>query len=211
MDSGNIFFPEEKPKIVGPNYDNSRMSRKDFLKVLLTELQWQDPLKAESVSDLINNSVKLREMEVLNNFETNVDKLVGSLQSASLFYASNFIGKTITYKGNVTLVKDGKGVFYINLQDAASEVEVVITDQNGNVVDRKTFYNLEPGEYPIEIDLPDGYYTISALAKDSEGNPIEAEIESKAEVIAVKREGNDIFLETVFGKISLDNLIGIGG
>ncbi len=211
MDLGSIFFTEDKPKVVGPNYDNSKMSRKDFLKILLAELQWQDPLKAESISDLINNSVKLREMEVLNDFESNVDKMIKSLQSASLFYASSFIGKTVTYKGNVTLVKNGKGTFYFKLQDTASKVEITVTDQNGNVVDRKTFYNLEPGEYPVEIDLPDGYYTVSAVAKDSEGNPIEAEIESKAEVTGVKKEEGNISLETPFGEISLDNLIGIGG
>ena len=201
-------------KVVGPDYDNSKMTKSQFLKVLLATIQWQDPLQAENISDFINNSVKLREMEVLNSFENSVDDLKNSLKSTELFYATSFIGKEVLYRGDKTYVKDGKGKFYFELKKPASYVEVVVKDFNGNVVDRKEFSGLSAGSYPIEIDNPslqNGYYKVSILAKDSNGKPVDVDVESFALIDGVRKKENGVYLTTSVEQIPLENVIGIGG
>ncbi len=205
---------ESQVKVVGPDYDNSKMTKEQFLKVLLATIEWQDPLQAENISDFINNSVKLREMEVLNSFENSVDDLKNSLKSTELFYATSFIGKEVLYQGDKTYVKDGKGKFYFELKKPASYVEVVVKDSKGNVVDRKEFTDLSSGSYPVEIDNPslqNGYYTVSVLAKDSNGNPVDVDLESFALVDGVRKKESGVYLTTSVEEIPLENVIGIGG
>ena len=55
--SGIIYNHQSEPKIVGPDFDNSKMSKDDFLKVLLANVQWQDPLEAADINEFISNSV----------------------------------------------------------------------------------------------------------------------------------------------------------
>ncbi len=205
---------DSQVKVVGPDYDNSKMDKQQFLKVLLATLQWQDPLQAENISDFINNSVKLTEMEVLDNFEDNVNELKSSLKSAELFYATSFIGKEVLYKGSETYVSNGEGKFYFKLKDPAAYVEVAVKDLEGNVVETKTFTNLSAGSYPVEINnpaLPNGYYKVSISAKDSDGNPVNVEIESFAQVEGIRKQDDGIYLITSQTQIPFENVIGIGG
>lgn len=211
---GIFLNSDSQVKVVGPDYDNSKMTKSQFLKVLLATIEWQDPLQAENISDFINNSVKLREMEVLNSFENSVGELKSSLKSTELFYATSFIGRRVLYRGDKTYVKDGKGELSFELKEPASYVEVVIKDSNGNVVDRKDFSDLSSGSYPVEIDNPslqDGYYTVSVLAKDSNGNNIDVDLESYALIDGVRKKEDGVYLTTSFDQIPLENVIGIGG
>ncbi len=215
MDVDGIFLNNDSQvKVVGPDYDNSEMTKDEFLKVLLATIQWQDPLQAEDINDFINNSVKLREMEVLNSFENSIDDLKNSLKSAELFYATSFIGKEVLYSGDRTYVKEGSGKFYIDLETPASYVEVVVKDPAGNVVERKTFTELSPGSYPVEIEnpsLPDGYYTVSVVAKGSDGSPVDVRVESYAYVEGIRKLEDGVYLVTSFDQIPVENVIGIGG
>ena len=211
---GIFLNSDSQVKVVGPDYDNSEMTKDEFLKVLLATIQWQDPLQAEDITDFINNSVKLREMEVLSSFENGIEDLKSSLKSAELFYATSFIGKEVLYNGDKTYVKDGSGKFYIDLKVPASYVEVVVKDQSGNVVESKTFTELSPGSYPVEIEnpsLPDGYYTVSVVAKGSDGSPVDVEVESYAYVEGIRKLEDGVYLVTSFDQIPVENVIGIGG
>ncbi|SMO56397.1 flagellar basal-body rod modification protein FlgD [Balnearium lithotrophicum] len=211
MDVGSLYFNKSKPKIVDAGYDNSKMSRTDFMKVLLTQLQWQDPLEAENIDDMINNSVKLREMEVLDTFENNIDKMIESIKTVSLFYASNFIGKKVIYEGSKIVVKNGKGQFSFNLNSPASKVDILVTDNVGNVVDRKEFFNLTAGTYPVEVTLNDGYYNVIVESENSDGSKEELKIESEVNVSAVRKENDKVVLDTEIGEIPIENIIGLGG
>ena len=215
MSAAGVYLNDDSlVRVVGADYDNSKMTKEQFLKVLLATIEWQDPLQAENISDFINNSVKLREMEVLNSFEVSVENLRNSLKSSELFYATSFIGKEVLYLGDKTYVKDGKGKLYFKLNEPASYVEVVIKDPEGNVVERKEFVNLSSGSYPVEIDNPslkEGYYTVYVSAKDSEENPIGVGVESYALIDGVRRDSDRIYLTTSVNQIPLEKVIGIGG
>ena len=206
---------DSKVIVVGPDYDNAKMSQEDFLKVLLANLQWQDPLQAQDISEFIDNSVKLREMEALSDFESSVKKMTSALNSFALFYASDFIGKTVLYQGNQTLVQNGKGEASFTLKQSVASVKVEVLDSNGNVVEEKEFSNLSAGTYPFEIDnpnLPDGYYTVLVEAKDANGNDVSVEVESKALVESVvKGDDGTVYVKTAVSEIPLDKIVGIGG
>lgn len=120
LDPALTQFPDisKKPKVVDSNYDNSKMNREDFLKVLLTDLQFQDPLNAKDISEFIDNTIKLKQMESFDTLQKLADTF--SQFSGSLLIAANLIGKKIKYgdeeiSGTVSsvLMKDGQVMFKI--------------------------------------------------------------------------------------------------
>jgi len=214
--TADYLYPSSgKPKVVDAGYDNSKMSQEDFLRVLLAEIQWQDPLNAADISDFINNSVKLRELEVLNSFESSVNTFVSAVQSQALISATGFIGKLVEYEGNQTYVKDGKSHVSFTLSAPADTVKVTVLDKSGNVVEEKVYNNLSAGkEYSLGIDnpdLPDGYYTVVVDAK-SGGAPVEVKVVSLALVKGVGRdESGNVYVVTEVSSIPVDKIVGIGG
>lgn len=107
LDPALTKFPDtsKKPKIVDSKFDNSKMSREDFLKVLLADLKFQDPLNAKDISEFIDNSIKLKQMESFESIQKVADTL--SQFSGNLLMASNLIGKKIFYDGDRSGVVSG--------------------------------------------------------------------------------------------------------
>jgi len=125
MESAGIYdIQKNEVRIVEAGYDNSKMENEDFLKVLLADLQWQDPLQANDITDFIQNTVKLREMEVLNSFQETVELLKETNEANSLLYASGLIGKKVVYEGNQTFVENGRSSVSFRLDDNADIVTV---------------------------------------------------------------------------------------
>ncbi|HHG74852.1 MAG TPA: flagellar hook capping protein [Persephonella sp.] len=204
----------KKPEIVQAGYDNSKMENEDFLKVLLADLAWQDPLDAKDISEFINNTVKLRQMEVLNDFQETVKLLEEASEVNSLLYASNLIGKKVYYEGIYTYVENGKSQVKFKLEDNADIVKVTVMDQNGNVVEEETFSNLEGNkEYPFEIDNPsltDGYYTVYIEAKKGE-ETVKATLISEGIAESVLRSSEGIKVIIHNSEIDLNSIVQIGG
>lgn len=123
LDPALTQFPDtgKKPKVVESNYDNSKMSREDFLKVLLTDLKFQDPLNAKDISEFIDNTIKLKQMESFDSIQKLAEVFSGL--SSSLLFASNLIGKNIKFgdgdqTGKVTgvVMQDGQVMFKVGDQ-----------------------------------------------------------------------------------------------
>ncbi|NPA52179.1 MAG: flagellar hook capping protein [Aquificae bacterium] len=205
---------EKTTKIVDANYDNSKMDKDEFLKVLLADIKWQNPMDVNDINDFINNSVKLREIEILNSFEDTINTLRELNGSNSLLMASNLIGKKIIYEGNQTYIENGKGQITFQLEDFAEKVKVSIVDKNGNLVEEKKFEFLNAGEnYSLEIDNPqleDGYYTVYIDAYKGK-EKIDTKTISTAYVEGALKEDNQI--KVIFSGISIpiDKIKQIGG
>ena len=208
----NEFIKE--PEIVEAGYDNAKMSNEDFLNVLLADLQWQDPLNANDITDFIDNTIKLRQMEVLNDFQETVNLLEEVSQTNSLLYASGLIDKKIYYEGFNTYVENGSSVVKFKLDGNADLVTITVMDYQGNVVEQESFSNLEGGiEYPFEInnpDLADGYYTVYVEAYSGE-QPVQASVISEGLVESVLKTSEGIKVIVNNSEIDLNSIVQIGG
>jgi flagellar basal-body rod modification protein FlgD len=215
IDTSLTTFPDSatsnKPKVVDANYDNSKMSQNDFLKVLLADLKWQDPLNAKDISDFIDNSVKLRQMESLDGIQKLVDTL--STFTNSIVNASSMIGKKVKYEGNQTYVSQGQSNIEFKLNAPAQNVKVSLVDSNGNIVEQKEFTNLNGNTtYPLSIEnqnLTDGYYKVLISAKDSAGNDVKATIYSTGIVNGILKDNGSLSAKINNVNVSLDKILEI--
>jgi len=215
IDTSLTTFPDSvtsnKPKVVDANYDNSKMSQNDFLKVLLADLKWQDPMNAKDISDFIDNSVKLRQMESLDVIQKLVDTL--STFTNSIVNASSMIGKKVKYEGNQTYVSQGQSNIEFKLNAPAQNVKVSLVDSNGNIVEQKEFTNLNGNTaYPLSIEnqnLTDGYYKVLVSAKDSAGNDVQATIYSTGIVNGILKDNGSLSAKINNVNVSLDKILEI--
>jgi flagellar basal-body rod modification protein FlgD len=215
IDTSLTTFPDSatsiKPKVVDANYDNSKMSQNDFLKVLLADLKWQDPMNANDISDFIDNSVKLRQMESLDSIQKLVDTL--STFANSIVNASSMIGKKVKYEGNQTYVSQGQSNIEFKLNAPAQNVKVSLVDSNGNIATQKEFTNLNGDTtYPLSIEnqnLTDGYYKVLVSAKDSAGNDVQATIYSTGVVNGILKDNGSLSAKIDNINVSLDKIIEI--
>lgn len=103
----------------------SGMTSEDFMKLLITQLQNQDPSNPMDSDQLLNQVSQMRSLQANLELESAMKGLTLSQQLSS---ASNLIGKTITavtgdddvtVKGEVesVLVKDGKTLLRVDGQN----------------------------------------------------------------------------------------------
>ena len=199
-------------EVFDANYDRSEMDQEGFLKVLLTSFQYQDPFETQDISKFIDNTVKLRELEVMRKFEDSVAML--SNNDTLFLNTTNLIGQKVLYRGDETYVEGGKSEVLFQLQKDAPQATLYFYDEEGEVIAQKSFRDLKANQkYSFELDDPqiaDGYYKVSVVAKDGD-EPIEAEIFSSAKVTGVKKDGSNILALFEKGEIGINDIEKIGG
>ncbi len=194
------------------DYDNSQIDQEGFLKVLLTYFQYQDPFEAEDISKFIDNTVKLRELEVMKNFEDSVQALNDN--NTLFLNTTNLIGKKVVYKGDETYIENGKGSVGFELKKRAQYATVYLYDAQDNIVAQKEFNNLEARKkYKFVIDDPqiaDGYYKVSVVAKNGD-EKVDSDIYATALVSGIQKDGSDILVLFKKGSIKISDIVEIGG
>jgi flagellar basal-body rod modification protein FlgD len=134
-----------------------------FLNLLTTQLQNQDPLDPMDSSEFTNQLVQFSQVEqgILTN--SKLDTLLGQINNNQIGQSLSYIGKDVYYKGN-TVYYDGttdiKAGYAIDGEYASAKLRV--RDAAGNLV--------------RTIDVPAGTPSGSLTwdGKDDEGNQLEA-------------------------------------
>src|SRR3984957_19254345 len=107
----------------------SSLSESDFLTLLTTQLENQDPLNPQSPSDL---AAELAQFSTASGVQT----LNSTLGSGSGVQAAGLVGKNVAVSGNALILgSNGTAQGAFNLSATAKDVSVTITDASGSVVD----------------------------------------------------------------------------
>ena len=154
---------------------DSILKKDDFMKLLLTELQYQDPTDPMDSEKILSQTSELATLESANNTNKTMEALMNQLKSSSDFNAVASIGKMGSLgTDKITLSKDQTSTFEIYFAHDIQTGKVDIKNSNGDIV--KTF-NLQPqkgGVLSFEWDgtdnsgakMPEGSYSVSADYSD---------------------------------------------
>lgn len=126
------------------NYQNqtkstgsSSLGKDDFLKILMTQLQNQDPLNPMQDQDFISQMATFSSLEQMTNLNSSMDNFIKTAQQNQFMQASSMIGRTVTYlndQGNElsaivksVLFKDGTTSFQLDDDNQTSITSGQIT------------------------------------------------------------------------------------
>jgi len=183
---------------------NQTVTKDDFLKLLIAQLQNQDPLQP------MDNQQFAVQLATFNSLEQliNINKQLGTLQSAqgqtNQFNAASLIGKEITTTGNTIALQSGSpATVNYQLVANASRVVVNIQDSAGGLVRQLEVGAQNAGDQAIVWDgkdasgkaAPDGIYRFEINAFDLNGKQVAASGRIQGTVTGIKLDGSEPILE----------------
>ncbi|WP_306475355.1 flagellar hook assembly protein FlgD [Fredinandcohnia onubensis] len=115
---------------------NDVLGKDDFLKILMTQLQNQDPMNPMEDKDFIAQMATFTSLEQMTNMNSTLEKLVTSQKGEQLLKYSSMIGKEVEYsfktedengneiinkgQGIVTSVSQKSGYIELELKDGTT-------------------------------------------------------------------------------------------
>lgn len=201
--SGSLQIPE-----------TSTMGKDDFLRMMIAQLQNQDPLNPLDGTDFTAQLAQFSSLEQLNNINTQLG-LMGLYQSSlNNAQAVGIIGKEITASGNSVTVEGPSADLSYNLAGDAGKVTVRIYDEGGTLVD-----TLEPGsegqkegENSITwgcSDVASGTYTFDVSAVSANGGAVAADTVITGRVTGVTFVAGSPFLSVNGQNISFGDVLSV--
>ncbi|MFC0240431.1 flagellar hook assembly protein FlgD [Rhodopseudomonas telluris] len=156
------------------------ISSSDFLSLLVSELQNQDPLNATSTTDFINQVTSYANFTEQQQINSSMSSLASSFSSLVTLNSVNYIGHTVEAKTDTATLSGGSATFGYTLSSAASDVSISIKDSSGNTVWTGTGSGNAgsnsftwDGKNSSGTQLSDGgQYSIAVTATDSAGNSV---------------------------------------
>ncbi|HON37785.1 MAG TPA: flagellar hook capping FlgD N-terminal domain-containing protein [Deltaproteobacteria bacterium] len=156
------------------------LGKNDFLKLLVKQLQYQDPLNPVENTDFTAQLAQFTTLETLSNIDENITQL-GILQnSINNMNAMSFIGKQVNAKGNILNYTGSDLNIDFSLDALAAEVRVKIFAEDGTLVRTIERENVQEGNVQFVWDgtdhngerVSEGRYRFFVQAADYEGNAV---------------------------------------
>jgi flagellar basal-body rod modification protein FlgD len=192
------------------------LGKDDFLNLLITQLQNQDPLNPTDSTEFTAQLAQFSSLEQLNNVNTNLEQLQDFQASANNSQAVSLLGKEITTNGNFLQLADGGPVgFDLSLSSDAATVVSSVYDSTGGFVKSFESQNMVAGQHTLFWDgmdrdgnpVADGSYTVEILAAAADGHDIKTETFFTGIVDKVTFENNTPFLISGNQKIAVGDVI----
>jgi flagellar basal-body rod modification protein FlgD len=103
----------------------------DFLQMLMTQLQNQDPTSPMDTNEFTSELVEFSGVEQQINTNTSLTQLIQLTQAGEVMQASAMAGKQVTVTSNQVPLQNSQGTIQFNTPSAAP-VDIAIYDSNGN-------------------------------------------------------------------------------
>jgi flagellar basal-body rod modification protein FlgD len=173
-----------------------------FIKMLTTQLQYQDPLKPMDTTQFTNQLVMYSQVEQQLSGNEKLDKLISLSQGQGTNAALGYLGWEVSAQNSNLPLQAGKANFSVTSEKPASKVAISITDSAGRTVrgittegNNKTELNFSwDGKDNNGNQLSDGAYKISVIVSDAGGGKINAKTYTSGVVtgIGLDESGNTL-------------------
>jgi len=194
------------------------MGKQDFLKLLITQLQNQDPLNPDNPTEFTAQLAQFSSLEQMYNLNDSMNSLVSSTNQSTNLSALNLIGKQVTYAGSSFDYSGDPVKLGYTLDGSAAQVQLLIKDSTGNTVRVLDGTDLTSGNHFLTWDGLDdngitvgsGSYTVAVQAVGQDGSTAAASPIVTSEVTGVDLSNSDgVILNTQGGDIDYSKILGV--
>ncbi len=175
---------------------SSSLTQVDFLTLLTTQMEYQDPTNPVDNAEMINQMTAYSSLDEQAQTNESLDTIIEQLSSISAISSSDYLGQDVIADGGVVEVEDGvASEVSLQLGDDAALLSINIYDSEGNIVDTREFRNVSTtqaqyGQNELNPDgklSSDGTYYLDATAYDENGASVSVSITSVGTVTAVNQ------------------------
>ena len=196
------------------------MGKEDFLKLLVAQLTYQDPLNPMQNQEFATQLAQFSSLEQLQNVNANLQASIAGTgllnRSMNGALAATLLGKDITASNQSIVLTSGESVTAgFELGTDAHQMVAQIRNADGQPVRILQLGANDAGSGHFSWDgrdhqgnlLPGGAYTYSLMAMDREGRPVAVASSLRGKATAVRYEGDEVFLLVKGIKVALSDVI----
>lgn len=189
------------------------------MKLFIAQLQYQDPLKPQDPTAMLDQLSQLSLVEQSYNSNTALNNLLTAQNNAISLTAVSFIGKDVRANGNSTTFDGSTSTaLEFNLPLAAESTQVSIVDGSGKTVRTATLGSRSAGDNSFVWDgrdnngavLPAGTYTFTVNATAANGASLAATTYTTGRIDGIDLSGSSPRLTIGTSSVALDDVIRMG-
>jgi flagellar basal-body rod modification protein FlgD len=156
MTTVNTITPSAHQTTGTPSAPTPGLGKQDFLKLLITQLRYQDPLNPLDQNQFMTQTAQFTQLESLQNIDRGLTSLQSTMAGSALTQAASLIGKSALATG-ADFTFDGAPTALPFAVDAeASAVKLEVLDGNGAVIRALSRGSVAAGADAFTWDGADG-------------------------------------------------------
>ena len=168
--------------IAGALSGNQQMGQNDFLKLLVTQLKNQDPLKPMDNTAFVAELAQFSQLDQSTKQVQLLEKSIAQQTDSMQYTLLPMIGRNVQGEGSLIDLNNGPAKLTYALEREASTVRVTIQDKQGKAVRVLDLGTQSAGKQEVQWDgrnqngflMPNGTYQYQVLAKDAKGAAVVA-------------------------------------
>jgi flagellar basal-body rod modification protein FlgD len=179
-----------------------------FLKLLMTQLQNQDPTSPLDTNQFTSQLVQFASVEQQINANTSLTELIKLTQSGQILQSAPIVGHQVEVSSDTLPLQGGTGSVHFNAA-SAGKVAIAIADANGRqiagaLVDAAQGANTWSwnGKSSGGATLPDGAYKVAVASADAQGTTTALPFTVVGTATGVQTEGSTVKLS--LGTLAVD-------
>ena len=194
------------------------LGRNDFLNLLVTQLQHQDPLNPAESTEFTAQLAQFSSLEQLSNINDNLKKMELFQSSLTNSQAVSYIGKEVTARGNsVELTADQPAQCHFELAAPADIVVISIYDAAGGFVNTFETGPLSAGQHAVPWNGTDingnhlaaGIYSFEVQAADADNQRVNVSSLIREVVTGVAFKDQSAYLITDLQTIGIEDVMAV--
>lgn len=210
----------DRPDLAVP--DKTSMGKDDFMKLLMAQLQNQDPLNPMDHKEFASQLAQFASLEKLSHIGSGIDKLEGGMGEESKMQALSMIGKSVKASGSeVSLLENQPVDIRLNNEGGFRPTKVTIFGGDGKLVRE---INVDP-KLDSKVLTWDGknndganafagkyMFRVAGVGPDGKAKEMEASLQGKVIGVEMLDKNPMLLVDTPNGqtKIELAKVMNIG-
>lgn len=208
--------------------ESDELGQKAFLKLMITQLENQDPLNPKQNGEFIAQLAQFSSVESLDRLNTNFDGFTDNFVANQALQASSLVGRSVSVPAQSTLLEPGGMVAAsVDIPASTHRVAIDIYDKSGSLVDQIDVGAQEKGEMVLRWDgqhaeingelldwsssheegLPAGEYRFAVNASlDGEMTQLDTHLSANVNSVTVGNNGGLTLNLAGVGAVSLDDV-----
>jgi flagellar basal-body rod modification protein FlgD len=180
----------------------------DFLKMLMTQLQNQDPTSPMDTNQFTTELVQFSSVEQQINTNTSLTQLIQLTQGSEMMQASAMTGKQVTVSSDHVPLQNGKGIVQFTAP-AAEPVAIAVYNDSGSKIRDATLTSTKgvntwtwDGTNNNGVTMPNGSYKVAVVGGNTDGSTTALPFTVVGTATGVQNLSGNIQLE--LGALSVD-------
>ncbi len=210
---------DQAPPLTNMGGKDVSMGKEDFLKLLVAQLQHQDPLNPADPTEFTSQLAQFGQLEQLTNANKNLEQLGTMSGEMEKMSALSLIGQDVVAEGSGFTFNGESMQLGYRLDTPADKVTLYVQNQSGSTLTTITARETDSGQYFVDWDgytdsgmpLVPGDYSLIVHAMDADEKIIDSKSLIKGRVESVDLSGSTVQLDTSSGSFALGNIAQAGG